>query len=167
MVSCDFQKLKIESYIYNSETSLKRIKISIEEAKVLSGLAILNEKIISLSQLSGVMSESYSVKATCNKLKEDHLKIKYNINHLAEKKLILLPNCMNKKELIHFENSTNKGGSIIYLNDVLKLLKIEISQFEYLYSISNDLDFKVLGVKTLVTLKYNYNQIQNILQTNY
>lgn len=167
VLSCEFQKLKAASYLNNNEASSQRISTNIEEAKVLSGIAILNENILTLCESSGEISESYSVKTISSQLKKDHLKTKNDITHLAEKKLILLPNRIDKRKINDIEKTTNESISKVYLNGISQLLKNEISQIEHLVSITNDMDFKVLGVKTLVSLEYNYNQIQNILKTNY
>lgn len=167
MISCNFQKLETESYSYNNEASLKRINTNIKEAKVLSDIAVINENIISLSQMSEEISESYSIKTISSQLKKDHLKTKKDINHLAEKKLILLPNSIDKKKINDIAKTTNDSISNDHLMGISKLLKIEIAQLEYLSSITNDVDFKVLGAKTLVSLEYNYNQIHNIIKTNY
>lgn len=167
MVSCDFQKPKTESYLYSNEASLNRVKTNIEEAKVLSDIYIINETIISLSQLSQENSKNYRIKTISNKLEKDHLKTKKYLNNLADKKLILLPNSIDETEIHDFEITADEHSSNSFLNNISKLLKSEMAQLEYLSSITNDVDFKVLAVRILVFLEYNNDQIQNILKTNY
>lgn len=159
MVSCDFQKPKIESYLYNNEAIAKRVKINIEEAKVLSDVAILNETVISLSLLSQEKSVDYSIKNIASKLKKDNLKIKKQLNDLADKKLILLPSAIDKNVINELSEIEESSFSEAYLKSIETILKNEIEQLNYLSEITNDLDFKVLTVKMLVNLNYNLTQI--------
>lgn len=166
-MACEFEKPENENYLYNTEATAKRVKTNIEEAKALSDVAILNETVISISQLSQIKSNEYRVKKISNKLEKDNLKIKKQLQDLAEKKLILLPNTIDKTAINELSKIEEGSFSDAYLKKVKMILESEVTQLEYLSNITNDVDFKVLTVKTLVTLQYNLNQIQNILKTNY
>ncbi|MFD0991502.1 DUF4142 domain-containing protein [Mariniflexile jejuense] len=167
LVACDFDKPENENYLYNNEATSKRVKINIEEAKVLSDVAILNETVISISQLSQIKSNEYHVKKISSKLKKDNLKIKRQLSDLAEKKIILLPNSIDETVINELLKIEENSFSETYLKKVKLILESEVAQLKYLSNITNDVDFKVLTVKLLVTLQYNLNQIQNILKTNY
>src|SRR5690606_1547448 len=132
-------------------------RTNIEEAKVLSDIVILNETIIGLSQLSTERSSVYSVKTISNKLKKDNAEIRKSLNGLADKKLILLPNGLDKKEINKLNKIDEANFSKTYLSKVKELLENEIMQLEYLSNITNDVDFKVLTAKILVKLHYNLN----------
>ena len=166
-MACEFEKPENENYLYNTEATAKRVKTNIEEAKALSDVAILNETVISISQLSQIKSNEYRVKKISNKLEKDNLKIKKQLQDLAEKKLILLPNTIDKNAINELSKIEEASFSEAYLKKIKMVLESEVTQLEYLSNITNDVDFKVLTVKTLVTLQYNLNQIQNILKTNY
>lgn len=167
VIACDFEKRESQSFFYGNEAITNRIKINVEEAKVLSDIAATNETIIFLSDLMLEKGSDYGVKSISNKLRKDHIKIKGYLNDLAEKKLILLPNTIDKNEINELSKTDKNDFSKAYLNKVHRLLKSEILELEYLSGIANDVDFKVLTVKILVTLNYNLNQIQKNLKANY
>ncbi|MBP0905512.1 DUF4142 domain-containing protein [Mariniflexile gromovii] len=165
--SCDFDRDENENNLYNNEAINKRVQVNIEEAKIMSDIAILNETLIAMSDSVKGKSNNYHVKNISNKLKKDNLKIKKSLNELAEKKLILLPNKIDENEILELHENEKADFSEIYLKKIEALLKNQITQLEYLSNITNDVDFKVLTVKILVNLNYNLNQTQKILKTNY
>lgn len=162
-ISCDFDKEENDNNLYNSEVVNERVRTNIEEAKVLSDIVFLNETIVGLSQLSIERSNVYSVKTISNKLIRDNAEIRKNLEGLANKKLILLPNGLDKKEINKLNEIDEANFSKAYLSKVKELLESEIMQLEYLSNITNDLDFKVLTVKILVKLHYNLDQINKRL----
>lgn len=162
MVSCDFEKPETNKYFNSNEATTKRVEINIEEAKALSEIAILNQTIISLSDIVIQNSSNYSLVTLSRKLKKDHLKIDKNINNLAEKKLILLPNRIEDLQATGWLGLNKHQFLQTYIAKVCRLLENQITQLEYLSNITNDVDFKVLTVKALVVLQYNLNKVQNI-----
>tara|TARA_R110000868_G_scaffold118221_3_gene313690 strand:- start:19124 stop:19684 length:561 start_codon:yes stop_codon:yes gene_type:complete len=164
IISCDFDNAENESYIYNNNAKTERVKTNIEEAKVLSEISILNETIILLSQLSLEKSNVYTVKAISNRLKKESIEIKKHLNDLAKKKLILLPNRLDKEGINELSKIDDTGFPKAYLIKVKELLESEIIQLEYLSAMTNDIDFKVLAVKISVKLKYNLNQVNKTIK---
>lgn len=164
IISCDLDKNESENHLYNNDVLTEKVKVNIEEAKVMSNISVLNETIIALSRLSLEKSSTYRVKTISYKLKKDNIEIKKNLNDLAKKKLILLPTGLDEKEINELSKTDEAGFSEAYLNKVKELLESEITELEYLSTITNDLDFKVLTVKTLVKLNYRLNQIHKILK---
>ncbi|WP_445737444.1 DUF4142 domain-containing protein [Mariniflexile sp.] len=160
--SCDFGVTQKGSYCYNNEVENKSVRVNIEEAKTLSKITALNQSIIFLSQLSLEKNIAYRIKAMSNNLKKDNIHINNQLNNLAEKKLILLPNSLDEKQRNALSNMDDGNFSEVYLDKVEELLKSEIKQLQYLSAITNDVDFKVLTVKVLVKLNYNLNQITKI-----
>lgn len=158
IISCDLDK--DENYLYNNDAITKRVKINIEEAKVISDISVLNETIIALSKLSLEKKSAYRDKIISYKLIKDNIEIKKDLNDLAKKKLILLPTRLDKKEINELSKIDGADFFEAYLNKVMELLKSEITESEYLSAMTNDLDFKVLAVKIIVKLNYNLNQIQ-------
>lgn len=157
IISCDLDK--DENYLYNNDAITKRVKINIEEAKVISDISVLNETIIALSKLSLEKKSAYRDKIISYKLIKDNIEIKKDLNDLAKKKLILLPTRLDKKEINELSKIDGADFFEAYLNKVMELLKSEITESEYLSAMTNDLDFKVLAVKIIVKLNYNLNQI--------
>lgn len=157
IISCDLDK--DENYLYNNDAITKRVKINIEEAKVISDISVLNETIIALSKLSLEKKSAYRDKIISYKLIKDNIEIKKDLNDLAKKKLILLPTRLDKKEINELSKIEGADFFEAYLNKVMELLKSEITESEYLSAMTNDLDFKVLAVKIIVKLNYNLNQI--------
>jgi predicted outer membrane protein len=165
IVSCDFDLKEKESYLWNNDAQTQRVKTNIEEAKILSEISILNETIIFSSELALENSGSYNLKTISKQLKKDNIEIRKQLNSLAEKKLILLPNRINEKDINGlYKMQDDEGFSEAYLNKVYGLLENEIIQLKYLSSITNDVDFKVLTVKILVNLNYNLTQIHKTLK---
>ncbi|MFI0428226.1 DUF4142 domain-containing protein [Mariniflexile sp. HMF6888] len=164
IVSCDLDRNENENYLYNNDAITERVKINIEEAKAMSDISMLNETIIALSRLSLEKTSAYRVKTISYKLKKDNIELKKNLNDLAKKKLILLPIKLDDKEMNELSKIDEAGFSEAYLNKVKELLEREITELEYLSAITNDLDFKVLTVRSLVKLNYNLNQVQKILK---
>jgi len=158
IISCDLDK--DENYLYNNDAITKRVKINIEEAKVISDISVLNETIIALSKLSLEKNSAYRDKIISYKLIKDNIEIKKDLNDLAKKKLILLPTRLDKKEINELSKIEGADFFEAYLNKIIELLKSEITESEYLSAMTNDLDFKVLAVKIIVKLNYNLNQIQ-------
>ncbi|MFG6686319.1 DUF4142 domain-containing protein [Mariniflexile sp. HNIBRBA6329] len=165
-ISCDFDREENDNNLFNSEIVNDRVKTNIEEAKVLSDIVVLNKTIIGLSQLSAERSTIYSVKTISNKLIKDNTEINKSLNDLAYKKLILLPNSLDKKEIKELNEIDKTDFSKAYLSKVKELLESEIMQLEYLSNITSDIDFKVLAAKILVKLDYNLNQINKIIKKN-
>ncbi|MEN3322856.1 DUF4142 domain-containing protein [Mariniflexile soesokkakense] len=161
---CDFKKEESQNKLYNNEAVYVRVKTNIEEAKVLSDISMLNETIIALSSLSLEKSSVYGIKTISNKLKKDNMEIRRSLNELAEKKLILLPIRLDEKEINELSKIDDTSFSKVYLNKVKELLESEITELEYLSTITNDLDFRVLTVKALVKLNYNLYQTHKTLK---
>lgn len=159
IISCDFDKNKKDTYLFNTDLKKEKIKTNIEEGKVLSEVAILNETILKLSELALTKDGEYSVYVIANKLKKDNTEIKNSINELAKAKLIILPNGFNKADVNRLLLVDEDSFSKAYLNRTGKLLEREIARLEYLSSITNDLDFKVLIVKYLMRLNHDLDQL--------
>lgn len=164
VISCDLDKNESENHLYNNDAITERVKINIEEAKVISDISVLNETIIALSRLSLEKNNAYHVKTISYELEKDNIEIKRKLKDLAKKKLILLPTRLDEREINELSKIDEAGFSEAYLNKVKELLESEISELEYLSTITNDLDIKVLTVKILVKLNYNLSQIYKVLK---
>ncbi|CAH8281682.1 hypothetical protein EV196_104130 [Mariniflexile fucanivorans] len=167
ITSCDFDNEENESSPYNNEAVNERVKVNIEEAKTISDIAILNETLLALDVVLQEKEELYDIKNISNQFKQDYLAIKKSLNDLAEKKLILLPTEMNENEIEMLLKMNEASFSEAYLNKIEALLESEITQLEYLSTITNDIDFKVLTIKALVKLNYNLSKIHKTLKTDY
>lgn len=174
--SCELDKTDNENFIYSSNLYENaenkainiRIKTNIEEAKALSDLSVLNETIIMLSSLILEKKSLYPVNSVSQKLKKDHIKIKKNLNEIAKKNLIFLPASLSKNEINEISKIEETNFPKAYFDKIIEVLEDEIEQTEYLSLITNDIDFKVLTVKTLVKLNYNLVQTNKTLnQINY
>jgi hypothetical protein len=153
MNSCDYIKVENQNYLHNNEAITERVKVNIEEAKVISDISILNETIIALSSLSLEKNSTSRVKKIAYKLKKDSIEIKKYLNDLADKKLILLPNGLDEEEINKLSEIDKASFSEAYLKKIGELSNI-----------TNDLDFKVLTVKTVVKLNYNLSQVNKTLK---
>ncbi len=167
IVSCDLKQEKNNMFLYTNETTSTRVKTNIEEAKVLSDVVRLNENVIQLAELALKKSETYKVRKISTELITEHLKIKEYLNHLAEKKIILLPGNFDNSDVVKLSGLDGDVFVKAYLNTVFDLAERETNQLEYLSKITNDVDFKVITVKALVRLNYNLNQIKKTIKTDY
>lgn len=156
--SCDFD-LEDENTNQQNEIIKQKVKINIEEAKILSNITYLNENIIALNQLDTEKDKAFQMQILSKNFKEDHIDIKNNLQLLAEKKLILLPTKFDKSDINELSKLDETQFSKAYLNKVESLMSLIKKELEYLSNITNDIDFKVLTIKTLVTINYNLNQI--------
>lgn len=159
IVSCDLDKHKKDTYLFNPDLKKEKIKTNIEEGKVLSEVTILNETILKLSELALTESGEYNIYTIANKLKKDNTEIKNSIIELAKAKLIILPNGFNKADVNRLLLVDEDSFSKAYLGRTGKLLEREIARLEYLSSITNDLDFKVFIVKSLTRLNHDLDQL--------
>lgn len=162
VISCDFEVTTNESDLYGNKATVDRVKINIEEAKVLSSIAILNENVILLSGLATEKNSTFSVKNVSKKLEKQHRQIKNKLNDLAENKLILLPNKLDKNDINTLHYVEDEDFNNAYLDKVETLLKNEIAQLEYLSTITNDVDFKVFTIRILDDLNFSLTQINKI-----
>lgn len=160
--ACDFEKDD-----YKNEALNERVQTNIEEAKTVSDIVILNEALLKLNSLPQVSQENYQIKEMSDALQKDQLEIKKSIDNLAENKLILLPTNFDENEIDELSKVNETNFTKAYLTKTATLIKSQKEQLKYLSTITNDIDFRVLTVQSLVKLNSNLNKIQKVLKTNY
>jgi hypothetical protein len=166
LMCCDFEVTTNEFEVFGTKANLERVKTNIEEAKVVSSIAILNQQMMLTNQLALTRNIGFGMKRLVQKLERQQQQIKDEMNDLAEEKLILLPNKFSKSDLNTLKAQNDTAFLKVYFQEVQTALNHQIAQLDYLSTITNDLDFKLFTVKALERLNAGLRQINEIKQEN-
>ena len=162
IISCELEVTPNETIFYENNALKERVKTNIEEAKVLSRLAIINKEAILITQLVNGRPIGTKAMLMSNTFETQQKDMERLLIDLAKKKLVLLPNKVDENDIMLLKEIKDENFLIAYQKKIIALLKSEIEEFNYLATITNDVDFKVLSDKTLKSLHTKLVEIKNI-----
>ena len=160
--SCNFIQKNEKIDILGGEITGSRVALNEKEAKLLVNVSTLNLKVLSLSKILQEKSDDYSIKALAITFENEHKKIKNILSEVGNSKLISLPDSLIKNNFKNINKNEDEFSSKKYFEEISKLLKSEITQLEYLTTITDDVDFKVMAARILVRLGLNQSELNKI-----
>ncbi|VXC06407.1 conserved exported hypothetical protein [Flavobacterium sp. 9AF] len=165
VTSCVFtNNQKEESVIKNKKSKTVKDYDNIE-AELLAKFNERNVNLITISDNIQNREVPFRIKCLASSLVEEQSKINKVINKITAEKLIIIPNVHIKNNLSEIEKTSNEQVRKIYLETVNRIIKNQIDDLTKLSEKTEDIDFKILALQTIVKLNTSLekvNQIKNI-----
>lgn len=161
VTSCVFtNNTKEESIITNISSNTNNYKNA--EAEL---LAKFNEKNLNLITISNHVKEKevpFRVKCLATELIKEQSKINKVISKITSEKLIIIPNLNVEQSINRLEKAKKDNYNSVYLETVSKILSNQIQDLTELSKTTNDVDFKILALQTIVKLNTSLDKVNQV-----
>ncbi|MCO6163636.1 DUF4142 domain-containing protein [Flavobacterium sp. NRK F7] len=128
-------------------------------------LAKFNEKNLNLITISNHVKEKevpFRVKCLATELIKEQSKINKVISKITSEKLIIVPNLNVEQSINRLERTKKDNFNSVYLETVSKILSNQIQDLTELSKTTNDIDFKILALQTIVKLNTSLDKVNQI-----
>lgn len=161
VTSCVFTNNQDEQSILNSVVKTENNYANIE-AQLLGKFTQQNIILISLSKRVKENEIPFRVKCLATRIIEEQTKINTAINTITAKKLIIVPNISTQRELEISNKIDNLNFTNNYLSIAARVLNNQIEDLKVLSETTEDVDFKILSLQTIVKLSTTLEKIKEI-----
>jgi putative membrane protein len=119
---------------------------------------------VQLGQLATQKASNPDVKAFGQQMVDDHSKANTELQGIASRKSVTLPNTMDSKDQATYDRLSALNGAAFdraYMADMVKDHRIDITEFEKEANSGSDADLKSFASKTLPTLRHHLELAQS------
>ena len=164
VTSCVYTNNQDEQSILNSVVKTENNYANIE-AQLLAKFTQQNINLILISKRVKEKEVPFRVKCLATRVIEEQTKINGIISEITSKKLIIVPNINNQKELENIKEIDDENFVTNYLDITTKILNNEIKDLKVLSETTEDVDFKILSLQTIVKLSTTLEKVKEINYT--
>lgn len=167
VTSCVYTNTKKEESVMSLIPKNNKSEFDNIEAVLLAKVKEQNFNIILISKVAIEKENSFEIKSLAVNLIEEQEIINKNINGLVSEKLIIIPNTNIENYYTNKIEFNNGTFEIEYIKLMKKIMNNQVSVLKQLSKKTDDSDFKILSLQTIVKLKERLGNIDNpILKNN-